>query len=46
MIRALIEFSLRQRLLILALTLLLAGLGVYAFNSLPIDAFPDLTSFP
>jgi cobalt-zinc-cadmium resistance protein CzcA len=44
MIRALIEFSLRQRLLILALTLLLAGAGVYAFSSLPIDAFPDLTN--
>ena len=44
MIRALIEFSLRQRLLILALTLLLAGAGVYAFTSLPIDAFPDLTN--
>jgi cobalt-zinc-cadmium resistance protein CzcA len=44
MIRALIEFSLRQRLLILALTLLLAGAGVYAYSSLPIDAFPDLTN--
>src|SRR5215510_4605634 len=44
MIRAIIEFSLRQRLLIIALTLLLAGLGVYAFISLPIDAFPDLTN--
>src|SRR5215510_1404415 len=44
MIRALIEISLRQRLLILALTLLLAGAGVYAFTSLPIDAFPDLTN--
>jgi heavy metal efflux system protein len=44
MIRALIEFSLRQRLLILALTLLLAGAGIYAFTTLPIDAFPDLTN--
>ena len=44
MIHALIEFSLRQRLLILALTLLLAGAGVYAFSTLPIDAFPDLTN--
>ena len=44
MIRGLIEFSLRQRLLILALTLLLAGAGVYAFSSLPIDVFPDLTN--
>ena len=44
MIRALIEFSLRQRLLILALSLLLAGAGAYAFFTLPIDAFPDLTN--
>jgi cobalt-zinc-cadmium resistance protein CzcA len=44
MIRALIDFSLRQRLLIIALTLLLAGAGVYAFTTLPIDAFPDLTN--
>jgi cobalt-zinc-cadmium resistance protein CzcA len=44
MIRALIEFSLQQRLLILALTLLLAGAGGYSFSSLPIDAFPDLTN--
>ncbi len=44
MIRSLIEFSLRQRLLIIALTLLLAGAGVYAFTTLPIDAFPDLTN--
>ncbi|MGE0126845.1 MAG: efflux RND transporter permease subunit [Blastocatellales bacterium] len=44
MIRAIIEFSLQQRLLILALTLLLAGAGVYAFSSLPIGAFPDLTN--
>jgi cobalt-zinc-cadmium resistance protein CzcA len=44
MIRAFIEFSLEQRLLVLALTLLLAGAGVYAFLSLPVDAFPDLTN--
>jgi cobalt-zinc-cadmium resistance protein CzcA len=44
MIRAIIEISLRQRLLIVALTLLLVGAGVYAFTILPIDAFPDLTN--
>lgn len=44
MIRALIELSLTQRFLILALTLLLAGGGIYAFSQLPIDAFPDLTN--
>src|SRR5262245_15117846 len=44
MIRALIEFSLRRRPLILAGALLLAGAVVYAFTTLPIDAFPDLTN--
>ncbi|MGH9938948.1 MAG: efflux RND transporter permease subunit [Blastocatellia bacterium] len=44
MIRAIIEASLKQRLLVIALTLLLAGAGVYAFATLPTDAFPDLTN--
>jgi heavy metal efflux system protein len=44
MLRALIEFSIRQRLLVLGLTLLLAGAGLYALSRIPIDAFPDLTN--
>lgn len=44
MIRILINFSLRQRLLVIGLVLLLAGAGLYAFTQLPIDAFPDLTN--
>ena len=44
MIRTLIELSLQQRLLVLALTLFLAAGGLYAFTSIPIDAFPDLTN--
>ncbi len=44
MIKALIEFSLHQRLLVFALVLGLAGAGLYALTSLPIDAFPDLTN--
>jgi cobalt-zinc-cadmium resistance protein CzcA len=44
MIRTLINFSLRQRLLVIGLVLLLAGTGLYAFTQLPIDAFPDLTN--
>jgi cobalt-zinc-cadmium resistance protein CzcA len=44
MIRALLEFSLKQRLLIISLTLLLAGAGVYALTTLPIDSYPDLTN--
>jgi cobalt-zinc-cadmium resistance protein CzcA len=44
MIRALIEFSLQQRLLVFALVLALAGAGLYALTTIPIDAFPDLTN--
>jgi cobalt-zinc-cadmium resistance protein CzcA len=44
MIRHLIEFSINQRFLSLALTLLIAGGGVYALSTIPIDAFPDLTN--
>jgi cobalt-zinc-cadmium resistance protein CzcA len=44
MIAALIEFSLRQRILVLGLTALLSGIGVYAFRAIPIDAYPDVTN--
>jgi heavy metal efflux system protein len=44
MIAALIRFSLVQRLmLLLAASALTAG-GLWAFNTLPIDAFPDISS--
>lgn len=39
----LIDFSLRNRFLILAFTLLAAGFGVYSMFQLPIDAVPDVT---
>jgi len=44
MIAALIRFSLIQRLMILMLALGLAGGGIWAYYSLPIDAFPDISS--
>jgi len=44
MIGAIIRFSLEQRALILALVLLMAGIGVWALSTLPVDAFPDLTN--
>jgi len=44
MIASLLEFSLRQRILILGLACLLSVLGLYAFRSIPIDAFPDVTN--
>ena len=44
MIERLIRFALGNRLLVIALTLLAAGAGALAFHSLPIDAFPDVSS--
>ncbi|HEY6896367.1 MAG TPA: CusA/CzcA family heavy metal efflux RND transporter [Rhodocyclaceae bacterium] len=44
MLSRLIEFSLTQRLLVLALTVLLTAGGIAAFNGLPIDAYPDVSS--
>jgi cobalt-zinc-cadmium resistance protein CzcA len=44
MLARLIQFSLSQRLFVLLMTLVLAGAGWYAFNQLPIDAFPDVSS--
>jgi heavy metal efflux system protein len=42
--RALIDFVLRQRLLVLAATALLIGVGVWSAMRLPIDAVPDVTN--
>lgn len=44
MLARLIQFSLAQRLFVLLATLVLAGIGWYAFRQLPIDAFPDVSS--
>jgi cobalt-zinc-cadmium resistance protein CzcA len=44
MIAALIRFSLTQRLMLLLLAAALVAAGVWAFRTLPIDAFPDITS--
>ena len=44
MLNGLIETALRNRFMVLAATLLVAGLGVYSAVRLPIDAVPDLTN--
>ncbi len=44
MIASLLEFSLRQRILVLGLACLLSVFGVAAFQSIPIDAYPDVTN--
>ena len=44
MLNILIEFALERRWLVLVLALILAGLGVRAFQQIPIDAFPDVST--
>src|SRR5215472_2447154 len=42
MIHAVVAFALNNRLLVIALALLLVGAGYVAFHNLPIDAYPDV----
>ncbi|HZI51216.1 MAG TPA: efflux RND transporter permease subunit, partial [Terriglobia bacterium] len=44
MIASLLEFALRQRILILGVTCVVSIAGIIAFQSLPIDAYPDVTN--
>ncbi len=44
MLSHLVQFSLAQRLFVLLATLIVAGAGWYAYQGLPIDAFPDVSS--
>ena len=43
MIERLIEFSVRNRLLLLVLAALVVGGGWFRYRSLPVDAFPDVS---
>src|SRR5262245_39823710 len=42
MIERLIEFSLEQRVVVLACSVLLVGWGIVAFQRTPIEAYPEL----
>jgi cobalt-zinc-cadmium resistance protein CzcA len=44
MIRALVDFALKSRWLIMGGVLLLTGWGVIAFRNLPIEAYPDVAN--
>ena len=44
MLESIINFSLARRGLILVLTMMLIGLGIWNFNRLPIDAVPDISN--
>ncbi|MEO8905059.1 MAG: efflux RND transporter permease subunit, partial [Polyangiaceae bacterium] len=42
MIHRIVEFALKQRLVIIVAALVLVGLGVNALRNLPIEAYPDV----
>ena len=44
MLEKLIDVSLANRMLVIALVLIMAGLGMYSAITLPIDAVPDMTN--
>src|SRR6202140_1064615 len=44
MLRALVDFSLGNRLLVLAVAVLLFIWGVISFHSLPVEAYPDVAN--
>jgi len=44
MLERIIEFSIRQSAIVLLATLAIAGIGMYSFTKLPIDAVPDITN--
>ena len=42
MIRALVDFALNNKFVVLAIGLLLAGWGAISFHNLPVEAYPDI----
>ncbi len=44
MINSILNFSVRQRMLVILATIALAGFGWFALKQIPIDAFPDVTN--
>ncbi len=44
MLDRIVHLSIRHRWIVLALVLLLSGIGVWSFQRLPIDATPDITN--
>jgi cobalt-zinc-cadmium resistance protein CzcA len=42
MIRYIVDFALRNKLLVLSIGLLLVVWGLYSFHTLPVEAYPDV----
>ncbi len=43
MIRALVDFALNNKFVVMAIGLLLAGWGAVSFHNLPVEAYPDIS---
>jgi heavy metal efflux system protein len=43
MIRALVDFALNNRFVVIAITVLLAAWGAVSFHNLPVEAYPDIS---
>ena len=43
-INAILNFSVRQRMIVILASLILTGFGILALKRIPIDAFPDVTN--
>src|SRR5690242_19231853 len=44
MIRAFVDYSLRNKILVLAVGILLLGWGIISFRALPVEAYPDVAN--
>ncbi len=44
MLERLIEYTLKQKGMVIFLSLLIIAFGLYSYLKLPIDAFPDVTN--
>src|SRR5919197_1288229 len=44
MIRALVDYALNNRLLVLAIAILLFVWGIISFRNLPVEAYPDVAN--
>lgn len=44
MLESILRFSIKRKFLVLVMVIAVAGLGLWNFTKLPIDAVPDITN--
>lgn len=44
MFERIIRFAIEQRIVVMIAVLIMAGIGIYSYQKLPIDAVPDITN--